>query len=178
MRSAGTIPACTNDDLPTPLGPSIDSQRWCSSNPPRRAVAWLISAWRPWNQGAERLYGYTAAEALDMVALGEYGLRKPAQLSGGQRQRIALARALVNDPELLLADEPTGNLDSDTGDQIIDLLFATRSHRATTLLLVTHDPALARLCDNTVTMRDGHLSVDTDSAADISAEPSLAGSGR
>ena len=119
-----------------------------------------------------------AAERLDEVGLSHRLDHYPGQLSGGEQQRVALARALVNDPELLLADEPTGNLDSDTGDQIIDLLFATRSHRATTLLLVTHDPALARLCDNTVTMRDGHLSVDTDSAADISAEPSLAGSGR
>lgn len=119
-----------------------------------------------------------AAERLDEVGLSHRLDHYPGQLSGGEQQRVALARALVNDPELLLADEPTGNLDSDTGDQIIDLLFATRSHRSTTLLLVTHDPALARLCDNTVTMRDGHLSADADGDADISAEPSLAGSGR
>ncbi|MCB9942771.1 MAG: ABC transporter ATP-binding protein [Geminicoccaceae bacterium] len=98
-----------------------------------------------------------AAERLDEVGLSHRLTHYPGQLSGGEQQRVALARALVNDPDLLLADEPTGNLDTGTGRQIIDLLFETRNNRSTTLLLVTHDPGLATMCDMSVTMQDGRL---------------------
>lgn len=99
----------------------------------------------------------TARERLDEVGLGHRLLHYPGQLSGGEQQRVALARALVNDPDLLLADEPTGNLDSSTGQQIVDLLFRTQRERGTTLFLVTHDPALAAMCEETVRMVDGRI---------------------
>jgi putative ABC transport system ATP-binding protein len=101
---------------------------------------------------------FAGAEA----ALAEVGLQHrlthyPSQLSGGEQQRVALARAVVHRPSLLLADEPTGNLDGATGGAIIDLMF--RLHRAanSTLVLITHDPALAERCDRIIHMRDGRL---------------------
>jgi putative ABC transport system ATP-binding protein len=81
----------------------------------------------------------------------------PAQLSGGEQQRVALARALAPDPSILVADEPTGNLDETTGQQIIDLLFAAHRERGTTLILVTHDPALAARCDRVIRLRSGRV---------------------
>ncbi len=79
------------------------------------------------------------------------------RLSGGQQQRVAIARALINDPDLVLADEPTGNLDTLTGEEITTLLFNLRDTHATTLLIATHDPDLATRCDHTIHLRDGHL---------------------
>ena len=79
----------------------------------------------------------------------------PSQLSGGQQQRVAVARALAGDPVILLADEPTGNLDSSTGRHIMDLLLNVRRHRNSTLVLVTHDASLAALADTRLTLRDG-----------------------
>jgi putative ABC transport system ATP-binding protein len=84
----------------------------------------------------------------------------PAQLSGGEQQRVALARAFVGEPSLLFADEPTGNLDAATGAAVIRLLFELHQRRGTTLLLITHDPALAEACDRIVEMRDGRISGD------------------
>jgi putative ABC transport system ATP-binding protein len=84
----------------------------------------------------------------------------PSQLSGGEQQRVAIARALANDPPILLADEPTGNLDSVTGRQVIDLLLQIHRARNTTLVLVTHDPEIAAIAELAVTMRDGKLSTD------------------
>jgi putative ABC transport system ATP-binding protein len=81
----------------------------------------------------------------------------PAQLSGGEQQRVALARALAPSPRILIADEPTGNLDEATGREIIELLFASHAERNTTLVLVTHDPALARRCDRVVRLRSGRI---------------------
>jgi putative ABC transport system ATP-binding protein len=81
----------------------------------------------------------------------------PAELSGGEQQRVALARALAPNPAILIADEPTGNLDEATGRQIIDLMFASQAARNATLVLVTHDPALARRCDRVVRMRSGRI---------------------
>jgi putative ABC transport system ATP-binding protein len=78
-------------------------------------------------------------------------------LSGGEQQRVAIARALANDPPILLADEPTGNLDSATGHQVIELLLDINRTRRTTLVLVTHDPELASLADMTVALRDGRI---------------------
>jgi putative ABC transport system ATP-binding protein len=84
----------------------------------------------------------------------------PAELSGGEQQRVAIARALAPNPAILVADEPTGNLDEDTGRPIIDLLFAGHAKRGTTLVLVTHDPTLAARCARVVRMRSGHVDGD------------------
>jgi len=108
------------------------------------------------------LAGRPGALAAARALLAEVGLADrvdhyPAQLSGGEQQRVALARAVALRPALLLADEPTGNLDSATGAHIIDVLLALRRERASTLVLVTHDPALARHADRVMTLRDGRL---------------------
>ncbi|MEW6641377.1 MAG: ABC transporter ATP-binding protein [Pseudomonadota bacterium] len=97
-----------------------------------------------------------AARELAAVGLGERLHHYPAQLSGGEQQRVALARALAPDPAILVADEPTGNLDETTGAQIVDMLFAKHRERGMTLVLVTHDAALARRCDRVVRLRSGH----------------------
>ena len=98
-----------------------------------------------------------ASTALEQVGLSHRVDHYPAQLSGGEQQRTALARAIVAKPKLLLADEPTGNLDATTGEQIIALMFALARESGTTLLLITHDPALAQRCDRTLPMKDGLL---------------------
>jgi putative ABC transport system ATP-binding protein len=100
-----------------------------------------------------------AARELASVGLANQLHRYPAELSGGEQQRVALARALAPDPAILIADEPTGNLDETTGTEIIELLFAGHAKRGTTLVLVTHDPELARRCDRVVHMRSGRLEV-------------------
>jgi putative ABC transport system ATP-binding protein len=91
------------------------------------------------------------------VGLGDRAHHYPVQLSGGEQQRVALARAVALDPELLLADEPTGNLDSATGAQIIELVLSWSRRRRSTLVLVTHDEALARHADRVVALRDGRI---------------------
>jgi putative ABC transport system ATP-binding protein len=96
-----------------------------------------------------------AAEDLATVGLGERLRHYPAQLSGGEQQRVALARAFAPRPKLLLADEPTGNLDGETGGAIIELLFSIHEARDTTLVLITHDPELAGRCSRIARMKDG-----------------------
>ena len=98
-----------------------------------------------------------AREELAKVGLAERLHHYPAQLSGGEQQRVALARALAPAPAILVADEPTGNLDEATGRQIIQLLFAGHVERGTTLILVTHDNALAERCDRVVRLRSGRI---------------------
>jgi putative ABC transport system ATP-binding protein len=98
-----------------------------------------------------------AALELAAVGLAARGHHYPAQLSGGEQQRVALARALAPNPRILIADEPTGNLDEATGREIIDLLFEGHIERRTTLVLVTHDAALAARCDRTVRLRSGRI---------------------
>jgi putative ABC transport system ATP-binding protein len=98
-----------------------------------------------------------AKTALDKVELGDRMTHRPNQLSGGQRQRVAIARALVNNPSILLADEPTGNLDSATGHHVIELLVTINRERGRTLVLVTHDPELAGLADEVISLRDGRV---------------------
>ena len=106
--------------------------------------------------------GVTSPASIALEALGAVGLAHrtdhyPSQLSGGEQQRVAIARAFATKPKLLLADEPTGNLDVGTGKQIIELLFNLHQSRGTTLALITHDPGLAALCNRSVTMVDGKL---------------------
>ena len=98
-----------------------------------------------------------AREALEEVGLRERMGHFPGELSGGEQQRVALARAFVPRPALLLADEPTGNLDRDTGERVMELLFALQREQGTTLVLVTHDERLAARCQRQLTMADGRL---------------------
>jgi putative ABC transport system ATP-binding protein len=102
-----------------------------------------------------------AAAALKEVGLGHRLEHYPGQLSGGEQQRVALARAVVAEPRLILADEPTGNLDRTTGAVVMDLLFGLRARLGTTLLLITHDPALAERCERQVRIEDGRIVSDT-----------------
>ena len=108
-----------------------------------------------------------AAAGLEAVGLGHRLAHYPSQLSGGEQQRVAIARAVATPPALLLADEPTGNLDETTGSQVIDLLFEMRRQSGATLVLITHDARLAGRCDRTVAMRDGRIA---GAAVDAAAE--------
>jgi putative ABC transport system ATP-binding protein len=101
-----------------------------------------------------------AEHELAAVGLSERRHHYPAELSGGEQQRVALARALAPDPAILLADEPTGNLDEKTGSEIIDLLFAKHAQRRNTLVLVTHDRGLTQRCDRVVRMRSGRMETE------------------
>ncbi|MGH3258578.1 MAG: ABC transporter ATP-binding protein [Streptosporangiaceae bacterium] len=112
------------------------------------------------------------AKARDLLAaVGLKGREDdlPAKLSGGQQQRVAIARALIGDPRLLLADEPTGNLDSATGAEVLDLLFSLHRDRGLTLILATHDPAVAVRCDRVVELSDGMVTGDSAATTDSSS---------
>jgi putative ABC transport system ATP-binding protein len=98
-----------------------------------------------------------ALEELTTVGLADRAGHYPSQLSGGEQQRVALARAAAPRPAIILADEPTGNLDSSTGERIIELLFGLRDRHGATLVLVTHDPDLAARCDRVISLRDGRI---------------------
>jgi putative ABC transport system ATP-binding protein len=98
-----------------------------------------------------------AAGLLDRVGLSHRARHRPVELSGGEQQRAALARALMNEPELILADEPTGNLDSRTGGQVLEYLFALTGERRHTVILVTHNDAVAALCQRRLVLKDGRL---------------------
>ncbi|WP_170402528.1 ABC transporter ATP-binding protein [Ruegeria arenilitoris] len=106
-----------------------------------------------------------AAAELDAVGLSHRRDHYPAQLSGGEQQRVALARASAPRPQILLADEPTGNLDETTGAAIVDLLFGLRDRHGATLVLVTHSHSLARKCDRVIRLRDGTIAEDTQQEA-------------
>ncbi|AYM06576.1 ABC transporter ATP-binding protein [Agrobacterium radiobacter] len=108
-----------------------------------------------------------ARRELVAVGLGERLNHYPGQLSGGEQQRVAIARALAPSPAVLIADEPTGNLDTDTGRQIADLLFAKQAERGMTMILVTHDPSLAARCSRQIKVRSGEIEGD-------SAKPQIA----
>ena len=121
---------------------------------------------------AGRRDAFAAARAgLDAVGLGARVLHYPAQLSGGEQQRVAIARAFVAAPQLLLADEPTGNLDGATGRVVMDLMFRLREEHGTSLLLITHDHEVARRCDRVVTLADGRIVGEESSVAARAAVP-------
>jgi putative ABC transport system ATP-binding protein len=98
-----------------------------------------------------------ARTMLETVGLGDRITHRPTELSGGQQQRVAIARALINDPAILMADEPTGNLDSKSGKEILDLILQLNKLRGTTILIVTHDPSIAALAGRIIRLRDGLL---------------------
>jgi len=110
---------------------------------------------------AGRANAFAAArEALETVGLGHRATHYPGQLSGGEQQRVAIARAFIAGPKILLADEPTGNLDGVTGELVIDCLFEQHARHGTTLLLVTHDPGIAERCRRQVRLMDGKIVED------------------
>ena len=110
-----------------------------------------------------------AAQLLASVGLEGREAALPSELAGGQQQRVAIARALVNDPGLLLADEPTGNLDSQTGGEIVELLLELRARRGMTVLVATHNPLIASRCDRIVRLLDGRVRDDVPVVADAEA---------
>jgi putative ABC transport system ATP-binding protein len=120
-----------------------------------------------------------AASLLELVGLGSRSHHTPSQLSGGQQQRVAIARALVNEPEILLADEPTGNLDSRTSIEIMEVLQRLNRERGITIILITHEAEIAEYAERVVRLRDGRVVESTpvarrrDAAAEAAALPPL-----
>ena len=110
-----------------------------------------------------------ARQELANVGLADRSQHYPGQLSGGEQQRVALARALAPEPPILVADEPTGNLDEATGRQVMDLIFSVHRARGTTLVLVTHDAALARRCSRVLRLRSGVIEEDTKAVLEVAA---------
>ncbi len=117
----------------------------------------MLPAWAGGSRQSRTAIRRRAIEMLERVGLADRATHTPLELSGGEQQRAALARALMNAPPLLLADEPTGNLDRSTGTQILDLLFGIAHQTGHALVLVTHSPEVAALCDRTLTLENGRL---------------------
>ncbi len=124
------------------------------------ALTALENVMLPLELRGERGARHEAAELLGQVGLGDRTAHYPAQLSGGEQQRVAIARAFACRPQVLFADEPTGNLDTRTGEAIAGMLFDLNAEFGTTLMLVTHAPALARRCDHVVTLTAGRIDAD------------------
>jgi putative ABC transport system ATP-binding protein len=114
-----------------------------------------------------------AEKALQMVGLGDRIDHRPDELSGGQQQRVAIARALVTEPAIILADEPTGNLDSQSGVEVMEIFKRLHRERGITLILITHDPEVAAMAERTIWIRDGVI-VSDESTGDIQAQPAVA----
>ena len=115
-----------------------------------------------------------ARKALEKVGLGEHINKKPNQLSGGQMQRVAIARALIGKPRIVFADEPTGNLDTRTGEDTMKLLTECAAEFGQTLIVVTHNPEIAQYSSRNITLRDGHVTADTVNTNILSAAEALA----
>jgi putative ABC transport system ATP-binding protein len=115
----------------------------------------IAEAGKPWKEIRDR-----AESALAEVGLAQRTTHLPSQLSGGEQQRVGLARALISQPRLLLADEPTGNLDQETGEHVIDMMFDLARNRGTSILLITHDPDLAHRADRLLHMNQGRLTTE------------------
>jgi putative ABC transport system ATP-binding protein len=98
-----------------------------------------------------------ALEALEMVAMGQWARNKPAELSGGQRQRVTIARALANKPSIVWADEPTGALDTETANEVMDVVLKLNRENGQTFVFVTHDPRIGAMLDRVINMRDGRI---------------------
>ncbi|GAA0897741.1 ABC transporter ATP-binding protein [Virgisporangium aurantiacum] len=128
--------------------------------PPLTALDNVVVPTLPYRVGYDR--ASRARELLDAVGLAGREKALPSELSGGQQQRVAIARALMVEPKLLLADEPTGNLDSKTGQQIMDLLVTLRKDRGMTILLATHEQHVASRCDRLIRLSDGRITDDVD----------------
>jgi len=123
-------------------------------------IAWSAIEYR----GKKKELKERAESMLERFGLSERLKHRPAQLSGGERQRVAIARALFLDPPILIADEPTGNLDSATGDKVLELLLAEQEKRSLSMLLVTHDERIARRCRRIIYMTDGRIESETSTA--------------
>jgi putative ABC transport system ATP-binding protein len=136
------------------------------------AVDNVIAPVLPYRVGFDK--AKRARELLDAVGLGDRGRSLPAQLSGGQQQRVAIARALINRPRLLLADEPTGNLDSKTSNEILELLLDVRGEYGVTVLIATHEPTIAARSDRLLRLRDGRVVEDLDLRDGESPDATLA----
>jgi ABC-type lipoprotein export system ATPase subunit len=119
--------------------------------------------------GSERAHHKRAEKLLAMVGLSDRGHHLPAQLSGGQRQKVAIARALANNPAIILADEPTGNLDSASGDEVLNVFETLHSEHNTTIMIVTHDPRVARRTHRILMMKDGKI-IQEDIVGDVYTE--------
>jgi lipoprotein-releasing system ATP-binding protein len=121
------------------------------------AIAAMVRLGRRGYRSGRATQELKARALLETFGLSHRLAHRPAELSGGERQRVAIARALMNDPEVLLADEPTGNLDRHTGEKILDAIATVRRQRKQTIVMVTHDPAVAARADRTIRLDDGRV---------------------
>lgn len=124
---------------------------------PDKTVFQNVSMPLKYSKTPRKQYADRVRPLLEALGLGEMEHRMPAELSGGEQQRVAIARSLVNDPKVILADEPTGNLDSENGEAVLELLVGLRTQLKKTLVLVTHDVKIASYADRIVEMRDGRM---------------------